>query len=410
MSRHTDTNFGRASRDSAFRACPFRMSELPPEIVDTVIDHLHDDKAALGACTLVCKSWSISSRYHLFDEHGVSVKPSNIHDFLSDISHSQSLLRDHLRCLTLRTEFALAPKQTFEWKDISISLPHLPKLVSLRVHSQTQHIRFSYHVIPVIFLPQTLQNITHLEVVRTSVHAADDIISLMCLFSRLRGAQFSWIHWRNCSSLISSLNAAFPPLKQLSLLHPRSPGEVIRCLSRLDPVPLLPRIDVGHIDTPEIPSVNRYLYILGSSLDMFCVGLNDKYGTLLFQFKRQCLDRIADTTLDLSQNTSLRCLRLLECQAASPTINLARVIQHVKSTNLEILALDIYQWYVNSAAADWEALDQYLLELWDVLRLKAVYIVTVPFANFSRKLPRCDSQIILHIRTSSQIQSFLNSL
>ncbi|KAK0204197.1 hypothetical protein DFS33DRAFT_1384456 [Desarmillaria ectypa] len=370
------------------------MSELPPEIVDTVIDHLHNDKAAIEACALVCKSWSISSRYHLFDEHGVSVKPGNIHDFLSDISHSQSLLKDHLRSLTLRTDFAFGPSHAFEWKDVSVTLPYLPKLVSLRFHSQTQHIRFTYHALPLIFSPLTLQNITHLEVVRTSVRAAEDIISLMSIFPKLQEAQFSRIHWRNCSLFISSLSLAFPSLKHLSLSYLRSPGEVIRCLSRLDPVPLLPRINVGHIDTPEIPFVNHYLHVLGPSLEMFCVGLNDKY----------------NMTLDLSRNTSLRCLRLLECEAVNPTLNLARVIRHIKSTHLEILALDIQQWYSDSTAADWEALDQYLLALWDVLRLKAVYIVTVAFADFSRKLPCCENQNILHIKTSSQIESYLKSL
>ncbi|PBK80555.1 hypothetical protein ARMGADRAFT_1020828 [Armillaria gallica] len=369
------------------------MSALPPEIVDTVIDYLHNDKAALEACALVCKSWSISSRYHLFDEHGVSVKPSNIHDFLSDISHSQSFLKNRLGCLTLRTDFSFGPLQTFGWNDVTVSLPHLPKLISLRFHSQTQHIRFSYHFLPLIFSPQTLQNITHLEIVRTSVQAAEDIISLMSLFPKLREAQFSRIHWRNCSLSISSLRLAFPLLKQLSLSHVRSPGEVLRCLSRLDPVPLLPRINVGHIDTPEIPSVNQYLHILGPSLDMFCVGLNDKYST----------------TLDLSWNTSLRCLRLLECEASNPTLNLARVMPNIKAS-LEILALDIQRWYLSNTAGDWEILDQYLLELWDVLRLKAVYIVTVAFADFSRKLPRCQNQNILHVKTSSQIESCLRSL
>ncbi|KAG7446994.1 uncharacterized protein BT62DRAFT_96495 [Guyanagaster necrorhizus] len=363
------------------------MPELPPEIVDTVIDHLHDDKAALEACALVCKSWSVSSRYHLFDEHGVSVKPSNIQDFLSDISHSHSLLREHLRRLTLRTEFTFGPSHTIGWNDVSVSLPYLPKLTSLHFHSQTQHIQFSYRVIPFIISNRTLQNITHLEVVRTSVQAAEDIISLISLFPRLQEAQFSRVHWRSCSSLNSLHGPAFPLLKHLGLSHVRSPGELISCLSRLDPVPLLPRVDVGHIDTPDTPSVNRYLRTLGPFLDTFCVGLNDGN----------------NTTLDLSRNTSLRCLRLLECEHVDPASNLARVLRNVKSTHLEIIALDIQRWYLSSTAADWEALDQYLLELWDMLRLRAVYIVTVGFADFSRKLPRCEGQIILRVKTSAQI-------
>ncbi|XP_006457220.1 hypothetical protein AGABI2DRAFT_123088 [Agaricus bisporus var. bisporus H97] len=39
---------------------------LPQELVDTVIDHLHADRAALAACALVCQSWLHTSRQHLF--------------------------------------------------------------------------------------------------------------------------------------------------------------------------------------------------------------------------------------------------------------------------------------------------------------------------------------------------------
>jgi len=39
---------------------------LPSELTDTIIDYLYDDKEALAACSLVCRSWVPGSRYHLF--------------------------------------------------------------------------------------------------------------------------------------------------------------------------------------------------------------------------------------------------------------------------------------------------------------------------------------------------------
>ncbi|CAL1711933.1 unnamed protein product [Somion occarium] len=42
--------------------------EFFPEIVDLILDHLHDDKASLKACSLVCKAWLTSCRFHLFYE------------------------------------------------------------------------------------------------------------------------------------------------------------------------------------------------------------------------------------------------------------------------------------------------------------------------------------------------------
>ena len=42
-------------------SCP-----LPPELLDIIVDHLHDEPAALKACCLVSKSWVLRARIHLF--------------------------------------------------------------------------------------------------------------------------------------------------------------------------------------------------------------------------------------------------------------------------------------------------------------------------------------------------------
>ncbi|THH30162.1 hypothetical protein EUX98_g4017 [Antrodiella citrinella] len=39
---------------------------IPLELVDIIIDHLHDDKPALATCSLVSREWRPSTRYHLF--------------------------------------------------------------------------------------------------------------------------------------------------------------------------------------------------------------------------------------------------------------------------------------------------------------------------------------------------------
>ena len=39
---------------------------IPPEIVDSIIEQISDDKKALMKCSLVCKSWVPACRYRLF--------------------------------------------------------------------------------------------------------------------------------------------------------------------------------------------------------------------------------------------------------------------------------------------------------------------------------------------------------
>ena len=41
-------------------------SSLPPEILDLIVDHLHDDPTTLRACCLVSQSWIPRIRAHLF--------------------------------------------------------------------------------------------------------------------------------------------------------------------------------------------------------------------------------------------------------------------------------------------------------------------------------------------------------
>ncbi|KAI0752917.1 hypothetical protein C8Q80DRAFT_1267382 [Daedaleopsis nitida] len=47
-------------------ARPQPESRLPPELLDQIIDNLHNDKDSLRACSLVCRSLVSSARFHLF--------------------------------------------------------------------------------------------------------------------------------------------------------------------------------------------------------------------------------------------------------------------------------------------------------------------------------------------------------
>ena len=42
------------------------MSSLPPEILGSIFDHLHDNSATLKTCCIVPKSWVHRTRRHLF--------------------------------------------------------------------------------------------------------------------------------------------------------------------------------------------------------------------------------------------------------------------------------------------------------------------------------------------------------
>ncbi|PIL34452.1 hypothetical protein GSI_03228 [Ganoderma sinense ZZ0214-1] len=49
-----------------------RFRDLPQELTDAIVDYLHDDRASLQACALVCGAWLDPSRFHLFRSLTVS--------------------------------------------------------------------------------------------------------------------------------------------------------------------------------------------------------------------------------------------------------------------------------------------------------------------------------------------------
>ncbi|KIP02383.1 hypothetical protein PHLGIDRAFT_79196, partial [Phlebiopsis gigantea 11061_1 CR5-6] len=55
------------------------MHPLAQELVDHIIDFLHNDPATLRSCTLVAHTWLPSSRFHLFSRVEVQVAESRFH-------------------------------------------------------------------------------------------------------------------------------------------------------------------------------------------------------------------------------------------------------------------------------------------------------------------------------------------
>ncbi|KAL0945760.1 hypothetical protein HGRIS_012049 [Hohenbuehelia grisea] len=60
-----------------------RVMDLPPEIIDMIVDHCHADKGTLLNLSLLARRWTASSRFHLF--HGLTVRldPQNLQAFSS---------------------------------------------------------------------------------------------------------------------------------------------------------------------------------------------------------------------------------------------------------------------------------------------------------------------------------------
>ena len=78
------------------------MSSLPPEILDLIIDYLHDEPTALKTCCVVSKSWVSRTRKYLFARVTFNAPKSRIARWKKTFPDSSNSPAHHTRTLSIR--------------------------------------------------------------------------------------------------------------------------------------------------------------------------------------------------------------------------------------------------------------------------------------------------------------------
>jgi hypothetical protein len=79
---------------------------LPAELTDRIIDFLHADKDALLPCSLVCKAWLPSSRYHC----SLSISSRNVDSFVELLTTPISTIGKHAHYLEIQSSTTILLK------------------------------------------------------------------------------------------------------------------------------------------------------------------------------------------------------------------------------------------------------------------------------------------------------------
>ncbi|KAF8530692.1 hypothetical protein JB92DRAFT_2782395, partial [Gautieria morchelliformis] len=106
---------------------------LPGELIDQVIDHLHDDSPSLRACCITCRAWVPSSRFHIF--HDI-VLPAKRADALALILETSPHIAPLVRSLAIINPW---PDAKYNYLDAVIPAiaPKLTRLKTLRLRCVT---------------------------------------------------------------------------------------------------------------------------------------------------------------------------------------------------------------------------------------------------------------------------------
>jgi len=167
--------------------------QLGAETIDTIIDHLHDDRLALQACSVTCKQWLPSSRYHLFSK--VLLSPFNVDKFRKLIETTCYDIASIPWHLTL-SEFN-AYICWHEGIDITAANEHL-RSVSVRLRGVT-FLRMERSEGLDSKILSRWSKILELEMVNMSLSGMDDAFQLVHEFPELQMLSMENVSWNSCA-------------------------------------------------------------------------------------------------------------------------------------------------------------------------------------------------------------------
>ncbi|KAJ7032535.1 hypothetical protein C8F04DRAFT_1107156 [Mycena alexandri] len=111
---------------------------LPPEVIDIIIDNLHNHPRTLRACGLVSRNWLGGSRHHLFGR-GIYLAARDLETFSSLLQSPYNTLSFHLRSIRVTG---------FQYGELTQLWSLLPTFAHLRsIHIHGNPIRFDSDII-----------------------------------------------------------------------------------------------------------------------------------------------------------------------------------------------------------------------------------------------------------------------
>ncbi|KAF7978983.1 hypothetical protein HWV62_44241 [Athelia sp. TMB] len=240
---------------------------IPPEITDSIIDHLHADVATLTKCSLICKNWLPSARHHLFRD--VCLRSSNLDQFIALRASPSCSFTLCIHGITLQdlNDDAADKTQTMDVK-MSLALRDLPS-VTVLILSGLEWEKFG-----LISLGEYFPHTKELSLSAMAFQSSSEVKNLISGFSQLHRLRIHNTGWSDND-------------RQPGLADPVPPGRLVfmhldDCYRRdifdwlvSDPGHRLEHLDLGIVASADVPSIGRYIRHVGLSLRHLVFGFAD---------------------------------------------------------------------------------------------------------------------------------------
>jgi hypothetical protein len=289
MSLSTSTDLPKCQKD------PFPLVQ---ELVDIVIDFLHDDTKALRNCSLVCRSWVARTRLHLISEGGGSKRKINrwtsaefleilespyltvgpyVRDLVLDghrCSHENKVSLDKSTCPCSQADHRNNGIDRDGWiEKLAVHLPKLANVTSLGLE-HLNWIHFGGDVLRT--LASSFPSLRKLVVLGCTVPSVTELIEVFCAFPAAEDVD---VHENITLCSENEWKKEYNRIRPFKALHldvncPRqSRHNLLQVLLAQDPVPTTNFLHLYTIpynkgeDTGSLNSVVDYIRACGSSLE-----------------------------------------------------------------------------------------------------------------------------------------------
>lgn len=369
---------------------------IPPELSDRVIDFLHNDWAALKACSLTCKAWLPASRFHLWNR--VVLRYSGDGTDYAEFLKTSPLITSCIVDLTVEfpTDQSNDTSREAEAKWMTETI--IPIFSTLRILRQ------------LLFVGADFREDTILARICSSISTANVVQLSMCHFSKF--SRFVELVW-SCPSL-ENLRVDTISFDQVDAYTPRPPSVprpelkflmIIHYSSVHMPVVIDWLVSEGfctHVDFlvvfqqhVECPAITRLLPAVGSNLRHLSVS---------YAFLPTGPDSKDDLFPTISHCTDLRTLNFIFAGIGTFAW-IPLVISQISSPHVEEIELGITDIF---APEDFDRFDWSLL--WRALtqprfvKLKSVrFMVAAESSRSSEKMKECITRHLEKIDTRGLI-------
>lgn len=311
-----------------------------PELVDIIIDYLHDDRRSLASCALVAHQWVPSSRHHLFAS--VTLPSTRWLRFLELLDSSFTTISPHVRALTLTDDQENLEPLT---QSIAHLATHLLAITSLSLEMMDWR-TLSRDCTATL---SSFHQITYLHLSCVRFITGDDVVDLIHSYPLLE--EFS-VEKVLCDS--STRGAGLPSSLRVLRIHlsvSLSAFMSVSVFSGHGPY-ALNTVDVS-IEHYDLTSFRLFLRVLGSQLRHLILSINRgcspgaqllflsiKFKTCL-RFLSLFLDNLC-SNIDLSPNTHLESIVFKFYHQPTEGFDfLPQVISRINSPFIESLDLNV---------------------------------------------------------------------